>query len=120
MPNHDPPIADELLAHQAFLRRLAVDLVGPDADDLVQDVWQRALDRPPHHRRQLRGWLARVARNLAANRWRGDARRAARESWSAREARSDGDLERRLELRKEIVASLDSLTEPHREMILLR
>jgi len=79
MPNQDPYIAQELLSHQTFLRRLAIDLVGKDADDLVQDVWQRALERPPHHGHQLRGWLARVARNLAADRWRGEARRTERE-----------------------------------------
>lgn len=32
-----PSLAQELLAHQAFLRRLAIDLVGEDADDMVQD-----------------------------------------------------------------------------------
>ena len=49
MPNPDPTIAQELLSHQTFLRRLALDLVGKDAEDLVQDVWQRALEHPPHH-----------------------------------------------------------------------
>lgn len=66
MTNPNPHIAQELLAHQAFLRRLATDLVGADADDLVQEVWRKALERPPRHGRQLRGWLSRVARNLAA------------------------------------------------------
>ncbi len=44
MPSQDPHIAQELLSHQTFLSRLAIDLVGKDADDLVQDVWQRALE----------------------------------------------------------------------------
>ena len=55
MLNRNPMISQELLAHQTFLRRLAIDLVGKDADDLVQDVWQRALERPPNHGLQLRG-----------------------------------------------------------------
>ena len=120
MPNQDPHIAQELLAHQTFLRRLALDLVGKDADDLVQDVWQRALERPPHHGRQLRGWLARVARNLAANRWRGEARRTEREERRASERPVGDEFEARFELRKELVEALDSLSQPCRETILLR
>jgi len=120
MPNQDPSIAQELLSHQAFLRRLALDLVGQDADDLVQEVWQRALERPPHHRGQLRGWLSRVARNLAANRWRGEARRSEREERRASERPAASELEARLELRKELVGALDCLHQACRETILLR
>jgi len=120
MSNQDPYIAQELLSHQAFLRRLAFDLVGKDADDLVQDVWQRALERPPHHGRQLRGWLARVARNLAANRWRGEARRRSREERAAGEQPALEDVEARLELRMELVGALNSLSPSCRETILLR
>ena len=120
MPNQDRSIAQELLSHQTFLRRLAIDLVGSDADDLVQDVWQRALERPPHHGGQLRGWLARVARNLAANRWRGEARRVDREERWASEQPVSGDLEARHEWRKELIGALDSLSPSSRETILLR
>ena len=120
MPNQDPYLAQELLSHQTFLRRLAIDLVGKDADDLVQDVWQRALERPPHHGRQLRGWLTRVARNLAANRWRGEARRTELEERRASERPAGEELEARFELRKELVEALDSLSQPCRETILLR
>ncbi len=120
MPHQDPSIAQELLSHQTFLRRLAIDLVGEDADDLVQDVWKRALERPPRHGRELRGWLARVARNLAANRWRGEARRAEREEHRASEQPAAEELEARFELRKELVGALDSLSQSCRETILLR
>lgn len=120
MPSQDPQIAQELLSHQSFLRRLAVDLVGSDADDLVQDVWERALKRPPTDGRQLRGWLARVARNLAANRWRDDSRRRLREEHVGCERPSVESLEERHELRKELVEALDSLSPTYREVILLR
>jgi len=120
MQNQAPYFAQELLSHQTFLRRLAIALVGKDADDLVQDVWQRALERPPHHGGQLRGWLARVARNLAANRWRGEARRTKREERWASERPAVDDLETRYELRKELVGALDSLSQSCRETILLR
>jgi len=120
MTNSNPHIAQELLSHQTFLRRLAIDLVGEDSDDLVQEVWRRALERPPHHGRQLRGWLARVARNLAADRWRGEARRRSREEGRASEQPAGEDLEARLELRKSLVGALDSLSPSSREAILLR
>ena len=120
MPNQNSHIAQELLSHQTFLMRLAIDLVGKDADDLVQDVWQRALERPPHHGRQLRGWLARVARNLAANRWRNEARRREREERRGLEQPTGEELEARFELRKELVGALDSLSQSCRETILLR
>ncbi|MEM7311300.1 MAG: RNA polymerase sigma factor [Planctomycetota bacterium] len=119
MPNLDPSIARELLAHQTFLRRLSRDLVGEDADDLVQEVWQRALERPPRHGRELRGWLGRIARNLAANRWSGEARRREREERRALEEPA-GQVEARFELRKELVEALDALGQPYREAILLR
>lgn len=120
MPTPDPRIARELLAHQAFLKRLARDLVGGDADDLVQDVWQRALERPPRHDGQLRGWLGRVARSLAMNRWRSESRRLERERDSAVDATVSQELDERLELRKELVRALDSLSPAHRKAILLR
>ncbi len=120
MTNPNPHIAQELLSHQAFLRRLAIDLVGEDADDLVQDVWKRALERPPHHGYQLRGWLTRVARNLVADRWRGETRRTDREKRRACEQPAADELDARFELRKELVRALDSLNQPCRETILLR
>ncbi len=120
MPNHPSNLSAELLSHQAFLKRLATDLVGNDADDLVQDVWHRALEHPPQHGGQLRGWLARVARNLAANHWRGDARRKSREAMAVRDQASSSELETRFEQRKELVAALDSLSSSQRETLLLR
>lgn len=38
MTSQDSSFARESLSHQAFLGRLAIDLVGGDADDLVQEV----------------------------------------------------------------------------------
>ena len=117
---------EELLSHQAFLRRLARALVGDEADDLVQDVWTRALERPPADRRALRGWMARVARNLAANRRRGEARRREREKLAARpeaqlpREKEHVELEARFALQRELVAVLDELPEPYRRTLLLR
>jgi RNA polymerase sigma factor (sigma-70 family) len=75
------PIPHELLLnHAAFLRRLARDLVGDSAsEDVVQEVWLRALEQPPRHDSNLRGWLRVVLTNLARSKARTDSRREARE-----------------------------------------
>ncbi len=76
------PIPHELLLrHAGFLRRLARDLVGDPsaADDAVQEVWVRALERPPRHGSNVRGWLRVVLTNLVRSKARGEARRGARE-----------------------------------------
>ena len=58
---------DQLTTHEAFLRRLARALVsdGPDADDLVQEAYAAALERPPEAPGSLRAWMAGVVRNKA-------------------------------------------------------
>jgi RNA polymerase sigma-70 factor (ECF subfamily) len=72
--------ADELLTHRAWLRRLALALVGESsADDLVQSTLVAALRRPPELDRDVRPWFARVLRNSARQRVLGNARRRARE-----------------------------------------
>src|SRR5215468_4013346 len=70
-----------LIQHAAWVRRLALALVGREdvADDLVQDTWLVVLCSPPDADRPLRPWLAGVLRNLAHKRWRSDGRRRQRE-----------------------------------------
>ena len=70
--NRDP---HALLAHAAWLRRLARSLVGDGAaaDDLVQETWVAALRRPPAEDRPVRPWLRRVLENAARFRWRARA-----------------------------------------------
>src|SRR5262245_64613195 len=87
---------EELLEHAPWLRRLAATLVAGDAaaDDLVQETWLAALRHPPSAGAagELRPWLARVARNLASNFRRGEARRAERDD---REREAGGELDPR-------------------------
>jgi len=76
------PIPHELLLrHAGFLRRLARDLLGDPsaADDAVQEVWLRALEKPPRHGSNVRGWLRVVLTNLVRSNARGVSRREARE-----------------------------------------
>jgi hypothetical protein len=56
--------AEDLLANQAWLKRLACRLVDPaTAEDLVQETWAAAVRSRPERDRPLRPWLAEVLRN---------------------------------------------------------
>lgn len=70
--------AREFQAHRQFLWGLCYRMTGSaaDADDLVQDTFVRALERPPQDRGDgWRAWLARVATNLSIDALRRRKRR---------------------------------------------
>jgi len=108
-------------ADQAFLQRLARSLVRdePTADDLVQNAWLAALERPPSPG-PLRTWLARVVRNRALNDARDDDRRRARERAAPPDPDSADDLEHRLALQEDVLRAVRALREPFRTAIVLR
>jgi RNA polymerase sigma-70 factor (ECF subfamily) len=113
------------LEHQrAFLQRLARQLVRGEgaAEDLVQDTFVRALERPPASAAALRAWLARVARRLALNRTRGEGRSHERERRVARAetvAPHDEALAS-LEIQERLIAAVKALDEPYRTTVWLR
>src|SRR5687767_10170590 len=80
-PERPVPGPDDLRAHAAWLRRLAVSLVGrgPLAEDVLQDTWAAVLRSPPARREALRPWLDKVVRNFVRARARADRNRARRE-----------------------------------------
>jgi len=108
---------EELLAHAAWLRRLAASLAAPaDADDLVQQTWLAALRRPPRAEGSVRPWLATVLRNFARM---GARSRPAREVES--EAPPSPDvLFDRLETQRLLARLVSELDEPFRSTVLLR
>lgn len=118
--------ADELLSHGRFLRRLARRLVRneAEAEDLVQDAWATALERPPVRATEsgsLRAWLARTLRHRAISRRRQDSRRRAREEGVARsEPVGGGDVVEELDLQERVVRAVQGLAEPYRSTIWLR
>jgi len=120
------PWEDDLLRHQRFLLRLASRLAGPEveAEDLVQDAFARALERPPRARADgsLRAWLATVLRRGAARSARGARRRDAREERVARpEAREEhAQVDARLDAHAELLALLRDLPEGERLALFLR
>jgi len=114
-----------LLAHDAWLRRLAVQLVHDraTADDVVQETWQATLKAPPDPDRPPRPWLAQVARNFARMLARSRSRAQARLRDPALEgAAAPGAkaLLERIEAQKLAVELVAALEEPYRAVILLR
>jgi RNA polymerase sigma factor (sigma-70 family) len=111
-----------LLENAAWARRLARALVSStDGDDLSQDAWLRALERPSPVRRP-RAWLATVLRHLGRNRFRDDQRRRAREAAAATDeplATPEQSLAR-LEIQRQLAERLAALDEPYRQTLLLR
>lgn len=112
----------QLLAQREWLERLSRSLLGrgPDADDLAQETFARALasDGP---RRVSRGWLATIAHNLSSEFRRGDARRRAREEIAARpEAEPPGEALERAELQRSLLDEVLRLAEPAKSAVVLR
>ena len=123
----ESPSVEELLGHSqwmaALARRLAPDAAA--ADDLVQDVWVRAVQSPPRDRGALRAWLARVLSRMALDARRGEARRRRREerfadSASPPQSVPGGDeLAEHLDTQRILAEELMHIQEPYRATILL-
>ncbi|HEU4394495.1 MAG TPA: sigma-70 family RNA polymerase sigma factor, partial [Planctomycetota bacterium] len=116
---------EDLLAHREWVRRIARALVRDDAraDDLEQEVWTSALERPPADRGlPMRGWLATVLRFRAVDQRRSEARRRAREESVAREERQPpaDEIVARGEILRRLVTAVMDLEEPYRATVLLR
>src|SRR4051812_16279329 len=92
-PDRNPATIESLLAQARWLDALARRLVADphEADDIVQETWIAALKHPPHASVPMRSWLARVARNFAIQRGRGESARKKREHSVARDEASMGD-----------------------------
>lgn len=119
-----PTSLENLLIHADWVRALARSLVRDPAtaDDVAQEVWRAALERPPAHDSNPRGWLASVARNAARALKRGDRRRDDRERKSARSEAlpSTARLVEEASLSRELAAVVIQLDEPYRTTLLLR
>ena len=122
---HDPRQLDSagLHAQTRSLRALARALVGDvhDADDLVQDAWMTALNRPPKPGWTLGRWLSGITRNHARQQTREQQRRTRREGTAATpETVPPDDSMERIDLLRHLLDQVSNLDEPYRSTILLR
>src|SRR5687768_5096866 len=123
-----PPfdLADHVHRHGAALRQLALALVGDaaTADDVVQETWLGALQRPPRHDAAIGGWLATLLHNVVRG-WRRQQTRRARRELAVAAARGEAaedyaNVAARGELAHRLVASLQALDAPYRETMWAR
>ena len=114
---------DEIQAQQTSLRTLARSLALNDeaADDVVQETWLAALDKPPHRFRNLNGWLRTVTRNVASRFRRREGQRQRRESIVARpEATFPPDEAAAASSRRYLEGVVAEMREPYQTVIQLR
>jgi RNA polymerase sigma factor (sigma-70 family) len=115
---------EELLGQSVWLRRLAGTLVAGEAaaEDLFQEIWVAALRHPPAADREVRPWLARVARNLASRFRRGEARRTEREAQAPEcgPALDPGSVVEEVEAQRVLAEAVLRLEEPLRTAVVLR
>lgn len=124
MPPSSSRVSDlSMLEHGEFLRALARSLVWDEhrADDVVQDTWVTALERRGLHHSSAKGWLARVAQNLARRTAVREGERPHRERDAARPEASEVDAEGRdLEQQRLVLEALRALRQPYRTTLYLR
>jgi RNA polymerase sigma-70 factor (ECF subfamily) len=120
-----PPL-EELLAHARWARALARQLLRDEqrADDVVQEAWLAAVERPPRPGPGLRAWFARLIRNLASNQRRAEARRAHHERGAAAPelaaAAAAAPVIDEFAAQQLVAQALLALDEPYRETLLRR
>jgi RNA polymerase sigma-70 factor (ECF subfamily) len=118
---------DDLLDHREWTRQLARTLVWDEAqaDDLAQNVFLAALQRPPKTDRPLRPWLAAVVRNLRAKHFLSERRRKVRDAEAAStgapaDHASSEELLGRSEAERMLATLIAELDEPFRQTVLMR
>lgn len=129
------PDPEALLAHSGWVRALARSLVADPAaaEDVEQETWRRALESPPRHASNLRGWLATVVRSVAAQRGRTEGRASARHDRlrqasdgstgaGPRQAppQTPGEIAERMETFRALAEGIGKLKEPYASAIYLR
>jgi RNA polymerase sigma-70 factor (ECF subfamily) len=115
---------EELLTHSAWVQRLARSLVINDdrIDDVAQETWLHALRAPPTADINGRGWLTRVAQNVARKLARSELRRRRHEAHapSPQPLPSPEQALERATLQRCVVDAVMALDDLYRDAILLR
>jgi RNA polymerase sigma-70 factor (ECF subfamily) len=128
-------VADAFRQHERLLWGLAYRMTGSaaDADDVVQDTFERAATHPPRNLDEpLRPWLVRVAMNVARDALRRRKQRGYVGPWLPSpvpgEAATSDETEKSSDARYELhesasyafLIALEALTPPQRAVLLLR
>lgn len=122
-PGSQPQDLRRLLENGSWVRRLAVRLLRDEslADDVLQEVWITAIQRPPSKPEALRAWLSKVVRSLCLRANRSLLRRKHLEERGRNEPRapSPQDVEERLESQRRLLEAVLALEEPYRSVVYL-
>lgn len=124
--NGSTPTLDvqELLRHLDWVRSLARELVrdAHAAEDVAQETFRLALERPALSGENPRGWLGTIARHVAVSFGRVRTRRGERERVAARAEPqpSTAELAGDAELARALAEAVLELDEPYRSAIVLR
>jgi RNA polymerase sigma-70 factor (ECF subfamily) len=120
----DPVAVETLLKNASWLGRLARALARDpaEAEDVLQETWLKAIERPPRSERGLRSWLAAVARTIVLDRHRAKSRRERRERTveAPSPVPDPAVLAERAEIHRRLVDHVLALPEPGRSTVLLR
>lgn len=124
-PTSEPLDPELLMQHAPGLRALVRSLVLDDArvDDVLQETWLRAMQKPPRNPKALGAWLRVVATRLAHRARRGEQNRSDHERRAARppdQEPSAASIVQREMARREVVDAVLELREPYRSTILFR
>ena len=119
------PSLEELLAHSGWVRALARSLVADSstADDVEQQVWLTAMERPPRHSSNLKAWLSSVVRSVVGKNFRESERQERRRqkmSAGSPGASEPDAVASRMETFQAIAALVSELEEPYGSAIYLR
>ena len=117
-----PIDGDRIRGDERFVHRLARTLAADDADDIAQQTWLHALRRGGGGVSSPRGWLARIARNVACNFRRGEDRRRLREGTTTPRECGPSSVEvvEQRELHRSLSRSVDALDEQLRTVVRMR
>lgn len=118
----DPPL-DELLARMKWVRSLATAMVkdADQADDLAQDAWRQALEKPAKPGSAWRGWFTLVMRNRMRDQWHASELRQPLDAQlpAPAEPATPEETVHRLETQQALGDAVQGLAEPYRSTILL-
>jgi len=118
-----PPDWDALLTQTSWIRGLASSLVADPstADDIVQQTWLTAAEKPPKHGRNLRSWFGSVVRSRASKHWRSEqAVLRKHDALKVEEVEADEAIVERMETVRLLAEGVASLKEPYATAVYLR